>query len=146
MTAFDMLGIASFVLMTASFYFVRKLLSLFVAVGAGIVALCTVASWRVAAGVPGAEKIMLALGLALYCFGLLIVGVMLRRSVSLHLLACYAGGDSSASVATDIARRLEDAEHYGLVARNDEAYGLTLFGRCVASLVRVVHLMTRTAA
>jgi hypothetical protein len=144
MTAFDMLGIAAFMLMTASFYFVRKQLSLFVAVGAAIVALCTVANWRVAA-IPGAEKIMLALGLVLYCFGLLIVGVMLRRSVSLHLLGRYAGGDSSASAATDIARRLEDAEHYGLVARNGEVYGLTLFGRCVASLVRALYLMTRTA-
>jgi hypothetical protein len=146
MNALDMVGIAGFVLITGSFYFICNPLSVFAAVGAAIAVMCAVASSTVGASSPGADKIMLVLGLALYCFGLLIVRIMLRRSVSLHLLSRYAGGDAAPSVATDIARRLEDAEQYGLVARADGVYSLTLFGRCVASVVGLLHLVTRTVA
>lgn len=141
MSAHALIGIASFVLMTGSFYFVRP--SVFLAVALGILALSAMASWQVAAG---AHTVIMLLGLALYGFGLLIVRIMLRRSVSLHLLSRYASGDAAASVRTDIASRLQDAEHHGLVTRSDDVYTLTRFGRCIVWLTGVLRVAIRAAS
>ncbi len=144
MDSFDLLGLLSFTAICAAFYFIRSPLSAFVGVCAAI---------AVASGLLGAQLLrasvaegsVLALGLLLYSFGLLIVRVMLRRSVSLQMLASFIDDPANGNVDDEIASRFRDAEGVGLVQRSSATYHLTSLGNALTVVLGVLYRLTGVA-
>ena len=86
---------------------------------------------------------ILLAGLALYSFGLLFLRTMLRRSVSLRLLAACAEERSPITAREDIGRRLGDLSRYGLARREGPEYRLTAGGRSLAAVLGLVYNVLR---
>jgi hypothetical protein len=141
LTPLDRLALVSLAYLCASFYFVRTSLVWFLAACGAVIGLFGFVSWQWADHGVAVERLVILPGLALSSLGLLMVRIVLTRSVSLRLLSAYVGEPAEVSVGADIARRVEEAEHYRLVTRRDDRYTLTVFGRVVA---RIMELLYRT--
>jgi hypothetical protein len=106
-----------------------------VAVGLGWAALVAVA----APPAPAGARVLLAAGLGLHAAGLLLLGVMLRRSVSLRLLSALGRGEEPPALHAVIAPRIADLERHGLAATRGDALALTRRGRRLARASRRVR-------
>jgi hypothetical protein len=90
------------------------------------------------------EWIVMTLGLALFWFGLFVVRIMLKRSVSLSLLSRKGQSIGSQSVSAEIATRLKDLKTYGMVNRSsDETVELKGFGKILADVVFLLYSILR---
>jgi hypothetical protein len=144
MSLIDSLGIASFSLISISFYFVRSRLLLFGVIWVLIIGLSAVFALRHASPAYPAEGAVLIAGLFLYGLGLLVVRVMLRRSVSLRLLGGYLPGQAAGDIREEISARLIDARLYHLVTLDRDVYRLTGFGKVVAAVMRILYRVTKS--
>jgi len=87
--------------------------------------------------------VLSVLASASVAFALLIVRIMLMRSVSLRMLhGLETGVGTSASSTDDIAGRVVDLRHHGLVCNEGGNVRLTGFGRCVSALTRCAYRLT----
>jgi len=145
MKSFEWASLLSFVLISFVFYAVRKRIYLY-NIFCGAIIGSFVLFARSAMGEIGRQPdwLILSSGLVLYAFGLLIVRVMLRRSVSLHLLARLTGRENSERVEDEIAHRLRDMLRYRLVAIDaNQVYKLTNFGWVIAWMVTLTYTLLR---
>jgi hypothetical protein len=105
-------------------------------------ALCAVVAlgWALALGTlagpaPRADAVVLvAAALAVTALGLALVGVMLERSVTLHLLLRVGRGEAPAEVRGEIAARVPELLRRGLVEDSPEGLRLTRHGRVLAAV------------
>lgn len=139
LTPLDRLALISLLGLCATFYFVRTSLAWFLAACVAVLGLCEFMSGQWADPGTAVERLVIVLGLALSSLGLLTVRVVLTRSVSLRILSAYVEGPADVRIGADIARRVEEAEHYRLVTRRDDRYTLTVFGRAVARIMAVLY-------
>lgn len=142
MNSFDVCVLGCTALVTVAFGVVRRRLAVFAAVAALAVAICAWTSRVASAGAEG-QGLLLTVGMGLYGFGLLIVRIMLRRSVSLRFLTAALDGQAHSTMAEDIRTRLNDAAHYRLVRRVGEEYALTFLGRILAGTVAGLYRLAR---
>ena len=140
----DVVGAAAFLLISMAFGIVRGQPARFLAVCAAVIAGGAVLTRD--ARPAGPDWGILFAGLALYSFGLLFLRTMLRRSVSLRLLAACADERSPAAVREDIGRRLGELSRYGLARRVGPEYRLTPWGRSLAAVLGVVYNVLRLKA
>ena len=138
----DIMGVMAFTLITVAFGAIRAP-GWFAAVGTAVIVAGAIVTRE--ARTMGPDWAILVAGLGLYSFGLLVIRTMLRRSVSLRLLAAYAADRSPATVGADIAHRVAELGHYGVAARSDAQYRLTAGGRLLAGMLRLVYAATRLA-
>src|SRR5262249_49347044 len=90
------------------------------------------------------EWIVMTLGLILFWFGLFVVRIILRRSVSLSLLSRKGKSTGNQSVSAEIATRLKDLRTYGMVNESsDEKFELKGFGKFMAGLVFLLYTILR---
>jgi hypothetical protein len=85
------------------------------------------------------DKYFLLLGIELFWAGLLIIRIMLKRSVSLKLLAQVDSQFRNYDSSPWIAARLEDAMRWDLVKNSSQRYDLTKKGKMIAAFVRSLH-------
>ena len=88
------------------------------------------------------EWIVMAAGLLLFSFGLLIVRVMLIRSVSLQLLRTLASSSTSSAIGEDVGVRLQDMSYFRLIHLG-EHNRLTAFGRFCSTVVVIFYTIFR---
>jgi 4-amino-4-deoxy-L-arabinose transferase-like glycosyltransferase len=138
---FAVIAAAGVIAILACFAVLRRPLRNFVVASALVVAIAAPLAWMTARQPPAA--IVLAGGLALFAFGILIVRVMLTRSVSLHLLATYASAERTARMSEQIAERIREAQRLRLVSAADARLALTPIGRIVATLIGVLYRVSR---
>jgi len=141
LTPLDRLALLSLALLCGSFYFARTSLVFFITACGAVIGLFVFVGWQWTDHGATVERLVILPGLALSSLGLLMVRIVLMRSVSLRLLSAYVEGQADVRVGAAIARRVEEAKHYRLVTRRDDAYALTAFGRLVA---RAMELLYRT--
>src|SRR5262245_54215893 len=119
------------VLLILTFIIARSSPVLFAIVGQ-IVIFCF---WLLTFGMSfteNADKYFLLLGIELFWAGLLIIRIMLKRSVSLQLLAQEDSRLQNHDSSPWIAARLEDALRWDLVKSSSQRYDLTKKGRMIA--------------
>ncbi|MCI0444241.1 hypothetical protein L0244_06800 [bacterium] len=87
------------------------------------------------------DEYFLVLGLELFWAGLLIIRIMLKRSVSLNLLAQVHSQQKNYDSSAWVAGRLEDAIQWDLVRFSNERYELTKKGRLIAAFTRSLHFI-----
>jgi hypothetical protein len=141
-TEIEIAGIICLVLISVLFYSIRKKLILYHIACALIVGSFVFYALRY----PDRridQFVLLTFGLAFYWFGLAIIRIMLTRSVSLNMLASFQKGSTAATADEDVARRLNDAQHYYLVRSSDKTYHLTWFGWIFASLTAIAYHIFR---
>src|SRR5262245_57291572 len=85
-----------------AFYIVRKRMYLFHLISATTLASFIYVELLHIGSTSLAQILLLTVGLGLYWFGLTSIRVMLTRSVSLNLLACYESGLDSNTLEKDI--------------------------------------------
>lgn len=125
------------------FYFVRKIPAYLGTAG------CTVlifawATFPLLDRARPSEWIVLAAGLLLCVFGLLIVRVMLVRSVSLRLLRSIDEGQAE-RMNEDIGGRLADMRGFRLIETSGGHCSLTPFGRLVGGGIAALYTLFRIA-
>jgi hypothetical protein len=137
----DVVGVMAFLLISMAFGSIRGGATRFMAACAVVIVASAIVTR--AARAEGPDWGFLIAGLALYSFGLLVLRTMLRRSVSLRMLAACAGDRSVASVSQDVASRLGELSRYRLVRRSGPEYRLTAWGRSLTTLLRMVYAVVR---
>lgn len=144
MNALDLAAIAGAALLTTAFAAARFGELIFVAGSAVVVAGGVLLALVTPA--PPAQAVLLAVGLALYAFGLAIVRVMLHRSVSLRMLARLGEPAAEEGSRLDIRGRLDDIARYRLARSRGGSFELTAFGRLVARIVAWFYQVTQVGA
>ncbi|MCI0412536.1 hypothetical protein L0222_07005 [bacterium] len=125
------------------FYLIRSRVILFHLFSAAILAGFVVWTGRTLTAGSIEEWTLTTVGLLFYWFGLTIVRIMLKRSVSLQMLANYAVNHQTETASKEIASRLKDARQFGLISVTNDGYQLTAFGSFVAALVVVSYWILR---
>jgi hypothetical protein len=138
--ALDLIAGATWILVTVAFVVARSLVRPFIVFCAAMLALVLAACLSGAAADRGADSIAIVAGFVLYCFGLLILRVILNRSISLDLLVRSSRGQLEPMFADHLTRRLDDARKYRLV-RTDA--GVCTLSRRGIALERVLALAYR---
>ena len=133
MNAVDLVGVGTALSLALGFLVIRRV-SLYSAYAAVVVAcglwLLTVFPERSSR----AEGLFLALGLMLNGFGLSMVRVMLKRSVSLAILARCGSGFPERFQDDAYLSRADELKKYHLATTEGALYRLTPFGRAVARI------------
>jgi hypothetical protein len=140
--SFEYLSLSAVGLISAVFYISRGRLYLYTFLSAVILGAFAI-SGHTLASTP--EYFLTLVGVIFYFYGLLIVRIMLKRSVSLQLLARIAASDRrNLTLNPEIKGRFDDLVTYRL-ARTDQnqVCHLTPFGKMVSTLVRVLYIILR---
>jgi hypothetical protein len=140
-SALNCYGFGAVLAIALVFYFVRRIPA-YLALCSTVVAAFVVGAWRVRVPANLSESILLALGLFLCVFGLLIVRVMLIRSVSLRLLRRLETGQEE-GFSADVGARLHDMRAFGLIRTTGETSELRPFGRFIAGVVALLYAAFR---
>jgi hypothetical protein len=139
MTALDAYGVGGLALVVLVFVSVRHV-SVYAMLGVAVIGGFVLATSRSASAHTASTRLVIAIGLSAWVFGLLIVRVMLVRSVSLRLLARI---DSSSRDAFDagIRARIGDMQRFHLVRETTGGNMLTGFGGLVGGLVAACYIV-----
>ena len=90
------------------------------------------------------EWVVMTAGLIFLWFGMFAARIILKRSVSLSLLARKGQSVGNQSVSAEIATRLKDLRTYGMVnGSSGETIQLKGFGKMMAGLVFVLYTILR---
>jgi hypothetical protein len=141
MTATDAVAVVAWLVITASFCFVRRSLGRHVAACGVVAAPPMWATFRPAPAPDREQWLLLLLGILLYGAGLLVLRLILRRSVSLHLLFALSAGQGSQRIREEMVDRLADLERFRLASCRARSYALTPFGRVTAAAVSAIYAL-----
>jgi hypothetical protein len=143
MTTLEILGLATFALISVFFFIVGSRTIFFHLLSAILLAGFVYWTGSELDTDSLGEWIVFTSGLILYWFGLTIVRIMLTRSVSLNMLAGYSRGELSATASEGIATRLKDMSHFGLISIPEDQCRLTPFGKSIALIVSSTYWILR---
>lgn len=139
-TRLDLIAAGCFLSMSMTFYFVRSRIAIFNIVSGSLIVFFTLNLHRFFP--ETAETVIFLAGLVLYWFGLLLIRIMLRRSVSLRMLENCADGQPI-GIREYLVSRLEDLIRFKLVYRHEGIYRPTLFGKSIGLFVSLAYRAVR---
>lgn len=89
------------------------------------------------------EIIIMLSGLCLYWFGLLGVRIIVKRSVSLHVLMHHDPHQLEVRLTNEISSRVHDITRYGLGSTQGTTIRLTHFGNIIAVATALIYICMR---
>jgi len=138
----DILALSGLACLCAGFYFTRRSLLQFIVLGCSLLLFFWALLYALGNSDSG-PSLVAGTALALCWLGLLGIMTMLRRSVSLQLLAALSTGEVETDGAIPIGGRLADGVALGLMEAPTAEYRLTARGRFIALLVRLLYALAR---